>query len=167
MFSLQLKCKSANSGNLMNHWSMNWAQFKDPISHMCLAGAVVASWSLTQELAGSNPFSVMTNNSLNLLKTFRKYFNVGLLTVYWKWSLIIADVVFSRYDNRLLDFITSFTKVIYAMHDKRLFTKSSKCSIIIFYCVTKPTQCIFWKRTILAFGNKSAEASTRLSYITS
>ena len=28
---------------------MNWAQFKD---HMCPAGAVVASWSLTEELAG-------------------------------------------------------------------------------------------------------------------
>ena len=28
---------------------------------MCLAGAVVASWSLTQEVAGSNPFNVMTN----------------------------------------------------------------------------------------------------------
>ena len=31
---------------------MNWAQFKDPVSHMCIAGAVVASWSLTQEVAG-------------------------------------------------------------------------------------------------------------------
>ena len=40
---------------------MNWAQFKDPVSHMCLAGAVVASWSLTQEVAGSNPFTVLTN----------------------------------------------------------------------------------------------------------
>ena len=30
---------------------MNWAQFKDPVSHMCLAGAVVACWSLTQEVA--------------------------------------------------------------------------------------------------------------------
>ena len=39
-----------------NHWSMNWTQFKDPVSHMCLAGAVVASWSLTQEVAGSSPF---------------------------------------------------------------------------------------------------------------
>ena len=28
---------------------------------MCLAGAVVASWSLTQEEAGLNPFTVMTN----------------------------------------------------------------------------------------------------------
>ena len=23
---------------------MNWAQFKDPVSHVCLAGTVVASW---------------------------------------------------------------------------------------------------------------------------
>ena len=30
---------------------MNWAQFKDPISHMCFAGAVVACSSLTQEVA--------------------------------------------------------------------------------------------------------------------
>ena len=28
---------------------------------MCLAGAVVASWSLTQEVAGSSLFTVMTN----------------------------------------------------------------------------------------------------------
>ena len=28
---------------------------------MCLAGAVVASWSLTQEVAGLSPFAVMTN----------------------------------------------------------------------------------------------------------
>ena len=40
---------------------MNWVQFKDPVFHMCLAGAVVASWSHTQEVAGSNPFTVMTN----------------------------------------------------------------------------------------------------------
>ena len=51
----------ANSANLINHWSMNWAQFKDPASHLCLAGAVVASWSLTQDVAGSSPFTVMTN----------------------------------------------------------------------------------------------------------
>ena len=39
---------------------MNWGQFKDTISRLCLANAVV-SWSLTQEIAGSNPFTVMTN----------------------------------------------------------------------------------------------------------
>ena len=27
--------------------STNWAEFKDPVSHMRLAGTVVASWSLT------------------------------------------------------------------------------------------------------------------------
>ena len=33
---------------------MNWAQFKDPVCYLSLAGAVVASWSLTQEIAGLN-----------------------------------------------------------------------------------------------------------------
>ena len=28
---------------------------------MCLVGAVVASWSLRQEMTGLNPFTVMTN----------------------------------------------------------------------------------------------------------
>ena len=28
---------------------------------MCLVGSVVTSWSLTQEVARSNPFTVMTN----------------------------------------------------------------------------------------------------------
>ena len=36
---------------------MNWAQFKDLVSHICLAGAVVASWSLAQGVAGSSPFN--------------------------------------------------------------------------------------------------------------
>ena len=47
---------SANSGNLINHSSMNCADFKDLVSHVCLAGAVVASWSLTWEVEGSSPF---------------------------------------------------------------------------------------------------------------
>ena len=38
---------------------MNWGRFKDPVAHMCLAGAMVASRSLTQEVAFSNPFTVM------------------------------------------------------------------------------------------------------------
>ena len=50
-----------NSVNLINHCSMNWDQFKDPVSHICLAGDVVASRSLTQEVAGLSPFTVMTN----------------------------------------------------------------------------------------------------------
>ena len=33
---------------------MNWAQFKDPVSHICLPGAVVACSFVTQEVAGLN-----------------------------------------------------------------------------------------------------------------
>ena len=56
---------------------MNWAQSKDPVYHMCLAGTVVASWSLSQEVTGSNPFTVMTNIFVTeftefRVKTFRK-----------------------------------------------------------------------------------------------
>ena len=50
--------------------------FKDPVSHMCLACAVVASWSLTQEMAGSNPFRVITIFlSPNSVKTLRENSN--------------------------------------------------------------------------------------------
>ena len=31
------------------------------VSHMRLAGAVVASWSFAREVAGLSPFTVMTN----------------------------------------------------------------------------------------------------------
>ena len=42
---------------------MNCAQIKDPVSHMCFAGTMVASClSLTQEVAGSSPFIVMLYN---------------------------------------------------------------------------------------------------------
>ena len=41
---------SVNSGNLINHW----AQFKDSFCYLCLVCASAASWSLTQEVAGSN-----------------------------------------------------------------------------------------------------------------
>ena len=33
---------------------MDWGQFEDPVSDMCLPGYAVASQSLTQEVAGSN-----------------------------------------------------------------------------------------------------------------
>ena len=65
---------SVNSGNLINHWSMNWVQFKDPLSHMCLAGTVVSSWSLTQEMTGSNAFTVMSNILVTELSEFNESF---------------------------------------------------------------------------------------------
>ena len=56
---------------------MNWAQFKDPLCYLCLADAVVASWSLTQEVAGSNNLFKMTilfvaELNVNSVKTFRE-----------------------------------------------------------------------------------------------
>ena len=49
---------------------MNQSKFKDPVSHVCLAGAVVASWSLTQEVTGSNPLTVMTTIFVTELAEF-------------------------------------------------------------------------------------------------
>ena len=55
---------------------MNWAQFKDPVSHMCLVGTVVVSWSLTQEVAGSNPFTVTNIEEKSSITFFlSKYIN--------------------------------------------------------------------------------------------
>ena len=38
-----------------------FSEFTESIKSMCLAGAVVASWSLTQDVAGSNPLTVIKN----------------------------------------------------------------------------------------------------------
>ena len=57
-----------------NHWSMNWAQFKGPVSHVCCVGAVVACWPLTQVVAGWQGFESfywMTYFCKNL-QTFRE-----------------------------------------------------------------------------------------------
>ena len=45
---------SANSGNLINHWSMNWGQLKDNFYYLCLISSVLTPWSLTQGFTGSN-----------------------------------------------------------------------------------------------------------------
>ena len=85
----ELSLNPVNSGNLINHWSMNWPQFKDPVSHMCLAGTVVASWSLAQQEAGSSPFIVMTNIFANSVKTYRKNSNTPIRMCYlWgkRWN---------------------------------------------------------------------------------
>ena len=86
---------SANSGNLINHWSMNEAQFKYHISYKCLAGTVVASWFLKQEVAGFSPFNYKYFLSLNLLnsvKTFWKssnfYHKTICLSVMFQLSLV-------------------------------------------------------------------------------
>ena len=51
---------------------MNWAEFKDVVSYVCFAGALVASWSLTQEVAGSSHFTVRTNIFVTDFSEFSK-----------------------------------------------------------------------------------------------
>ena len=38
----ELSLNSVSSKNLINHWSMNWAQFKDPVSRICRANILVS-----------------------------------------------------------------------------------------------------------------------------
>ena len=66
---------------------MNWGQFKDPVSHMCLAGIVAAIWSLTQELVDLSP--LMQNIFVTKFTEFRNSNRIskGLFT------LSISDVV--------------------------------------------------------------------------
>ena len=51
---------------------MNCDQFKIPGLHMYFAYAVVASWSLTQHVAGSNAFTVKTNISVTEFSEFNE-----------------------------------------------------------------------------------------------
>ena len=58
---------------------MNWAQFKDLVSHVCLAGTVIASWFLTQEVTGSSLFNDKYFLSLNLANSLKKNSSVSIL----------------------------------------------------------------------------------------
>ena len=53
---------------------MNWAKFKDPVFHKCLAGVVVACRSLTQEMASLSPITVMTNIFVTEFSEFSETF---------------------------------------------------------------------------------------------
>ena len=97
MTGTELSFNSANSGNLINHWSMNWAQFKDPVFRMCLVGAVVASWSLTQQVAGWQVRAllmewqiVLSLNSGKSLKTFRENSILWMQAQCWGHSEVVG-----------------------------------------------------------------------------
>ena len=61
---------------------MNWAQFKDLVSHRCLDGAVVASWSLTQEVAGLSLLTGMINIFVTEFYDSVKTFKEISITIY-------------------------------------------------------------------------------------
>ena len=50
----RLSLNLVNSGNLINHWSMNKVHLKDPLCYLCLPGAGLALWFVTQEVEDSN-----------------------------------------------------------------------------------------------------------------
>ena len=56
---------------------------------MCLAGTVVASWSLTQEVASSSPFTVMTNIFCHWIQW--KHLGKTQLCVQTKRSIAVTD----------------------------------------------------------------------------
>ena len=70
----EISVNSANSGNLINHRSMNCSQFKDPVSDMCLVGTVAACWSLTQQMASLSHFTVMMNIFVTEFSEFSEIF---------------------------------------------------------------------------------------------
>ena len=82
---------------------MNWAQFKDSVSHMCLAGAVVESWSLTQVVEGSTLLmtNILSLNLLNSVKTFRKNSTDSCIRHHFDWARIYLTriMVNSTLDN--------------------------------------------------------------------
>ena len=70
----ELSLNSVNSGNLINHCSMNWGQFKNPVSHMCVIVWLNRIWVCTcagpspvlcgyLRLLNSNRFSAWVNQS--------------------------------------------------------------------------------------------------------
>ena len=69
---------------------------------MCLAGTVVASWSLTQEMSGLSPFTVMTNIFVTEFREFRDTFREKL-----KW-------VMTKSKSRMIIRDTSYLKIVHS-----------------------------------------------------
>ena len=61
--------------------------YKDPVSHMSLAGAVVVSWSLTQEVAGSNPY-IITGILVTEFSKFNDNISGNLKCPHWFGSSV-------------------------------------------------------------------------------
>ena len=114
VFPKRNEVNSAKSENLINHWSMNQGQFKDSISYMCLAGAVVASWPLTQEVARWSPFYcndkyfchwiqgkyLRKNQMLYLFFPYCTLFSY-VLKSRWKYSVVVPQFFSCRYVKQI------------------------------------------------------------------
>ena len=89
---------------------MNWVNFRDPVSHLCFAGTLVACWFFTQEVAGSSPFIVMINTFVTefseISETFRKNF-IFILVQFYE-SDTVQDFI-NKYKNYM-----TFTHLFFA-----------------------------------------------------
>ena len=86
---------SANSGNLINQWRKEWAEFKDAVPHMCLAGTAVAFWSLThwiqwKYLEKTPMFKYKNSNTWLLANNSGGHpqWNVSVQKSHFTWILI-------------------------------------------------------------------------------
>ena len=71
---------------------MNYGQFKDSVSHICLTGAVVVSWSLMQEMEGSRPLTVMTTFRENAIVSQYTLTDQDTANVYLNEPTYIAQM---------------------------------------------------------------------------
>ena len=99
---------------------MNWVQLKDPVSHVCLADARVAFWSLTQEVTGLSPYNdkyFLLLNSANSVNTFRKTPLSYIVFESHSWKLshsstleprfkLLANYITLNYIDPLIPFIS-------------------------------------------------------------
>ena len=70
---------------------MNRTKFKDPVSQLCLAGAVTAFRSLTQELAGLSPFTVIIRTVI-FVNEFSETFMKNTIDIPADHTLILTKV---------------------------------------------------------------------------
>ena len=68
---------------------MIWVQFEVPVSHMCLPGAMVACWSLTQEMAGCKGFEPFYYNNEYFVTEFCETFMKTVAILLCEWAFAI------------------------------------------------------------------------------
>ena len=72
---------------------MNRGKIKDFLSHLCLAGAVVASWSLTLEATGLSPFNDLFIIEFSEFSELGKYFHKDTVVLNLRTNSIFCCLV--------------------------------------------------------------------------
>ena len=75
---------------------MHGAQFKDLVSHMCLANTAVVSWYFTLEVVGSSPFTISNILSMNLLNSVKTFRDISDVQEVMQGQCSSCGVVVSR-----------------------------------------------------------------------